>query len=838
MLNQIFISEADFKAKTGQNRPMFVCSLCLVELKVEDGITLDCDHRFCESCIKDYISELVKSDRVDPSKLVCPSHMCKQEISDTILQAHLSEHEFDKLVKFRLRRFKVFVEYPSGCGYMAEADDDRERFFNCHNCRAVYCKDCKVRASEHHRCSKASPEDSKAESKKIISDMGGKACPKCGEGLFLEKGFYFVKCPSSTCESFFCWLCEGVLTLEEHYAHYPEGPFNSVCLGMQQADKPEDHAFECSCRSPSQWMLPCSDLICVRCLRSFVLSQVNSHGFSIERIPCPMCSSVLSQDVLYGLFGGGDQFTTALEMTLIDASHPVASCERCALPCQSYMKLSCDHILCKNCMQAKIDQVTQSRNWREAKCPVSTCDTELSSADLRGYYEERDVLHIEELRLKATQETEVSCPWCKFKNVIERDATSLSCCYCRKKCCLLCNKESSEYHDCQIQPDTQCPACGRLADRNQCKYFYCNYCATWGCRLCLGVLRDLGTHFPNASGCINQRNSSAETRPQAEEVKTTSAIINADFTCRCPTPIFITLQSCGHLACKKCFAERIQSEAQGRDLSAVMVLCPLCSDTLSSDELASLVSQEEFKDNAVLGHVPTTAQTKTEFSPTVLESLARTEADKQTKLCPKCSFSKKKFGTANIQLCSQCGTDFCWLCEQVIIHRQRKVHFDPSNSYCVGLQARVAREERTSKPSNCTCGSPVELILSCGHRSCKDCLLSSALTTSDPSQVKCLTCYAVVPQELLRSLKEEQRITTAHLRGSNPALPPNPYSKPSPCCQQPCSNPLNKLTVRCSCNKEFCWHCRIPFTLTTKQSDHFVKINGEMKCKFWLKGFR
>jgi hypothetical protein len=225
VLNQIFTSEADFKAKT---TPMFECSLCLAKSKVEDSITLECDHRFCESCIKDYISHLVMSDNVDSTKLVCPSDRCGQEISDTLLHALLSQDVFDKLVEFRLSR--LFDSCLSGCGYFAD-NDDRERFFNCEKCRAVYCRDCKERTNEQHRCRVRDPEETKGENRKLIAEMGGMACPRCGEGLFLENGSNFVKCPSSACLAYFCLLCEGVLSLEDHYTHYPLGPFGRVCVG-------------------------------------------------------------------------------------------------------------------------------------------------------------------------------------------------------------------------------------------------------------------------------------------------------------------------------------------------------------------------------------------------------------------------------------------------------------------------------------------------------------------------------------------------------------------------------------------------------------------------------
>jgi hypothetical protein len=993
---------------------------CEVCLRSQVDVELSCKHKCCQRCFVSYLSEL-DAVQGDTFQVKCFLPTCEEVIEEDNLKALLSE---DQLLKLAPK--SLLCKCNKG---KLEAVDDK-------------CLRCRVN----------DPEEIKVENRKLIAEMGGKACPRCGEGLFLEKGCHFVKCPSSTCETYFCWLCESVRALEEHYDHYPKGPFGSVCDGMQAAGKKENPAFECSCKSPSQWRFPCSDIICARCLRSFVLSQVNSHGFSVERFPCPKCSSVLPLDSLHRLFGDEYLFDTAMDLALLDASNLVASCEKCFLPSPTYVKLSCDHILCYNCMQAKIDQGHQSMNGREMKCPVSTCDTELSSADLSQFYPEHDVLRQEELRLKASQETKVWCPCCNNMNAIKRDSTSLTCCYCSKKCCLLCKQESREFHDCQIEADARCPKCARVLERNSCKYFYCSHCSSLGCRLCRHFISDLGEHFPSASGCINRRTLSVNSRP------TTS--VKAEFTCRCHKPAYTRLNSCDHSVCASCcqayiieqhsspsfnieavgcpkcmtaipssvmlnliFTSEADFKAKTRpmfecsiclvkskvedsitldcehrfcegcikdyishlvrsdNVDSTKLVCPSdrCSQEISDTILHALLSQDVFDklvefrlrrlfDSCPSGcgyiadnddrerlfncekcravycrdckertteqhrckvknpeetkgesrrllaemvgkacprcgeglflenesnfvqcpsstclayfcwlcegvltsgecftHYPqgsfgsvcvgmqeadrklnrtfessmlTTSQSKTESSQISLEILARTEADKPRKSCPKCSFTKTKFGTANIQSCTKCQSYFCWLCEQALDYRQRLSHLDYRYSYCVGLQARD-REKRASRLSHCACTAPVKLRLPCGHRSCKDCLLSSALPTSDTSQVKCSTCYAEVPRDLLRSLKEdEQRKTTAHLRGSNPAVFSNPYSKPCPSCQLPCYNLLNQMTVRCSCNKEFCWQCRTLFTHTTRQSDHFAKEKGVTKCKYLIGGRR
>ena len=47
------------KAKMFQSK--FTCQICFMEIDVEQGITLNCDHRFCSECMRQHISLLIDS---------------------------------------------------------------------------------------------------------------------------------------------------------------------------------------------------------------------------------------------------------------------------------------------------------------------------------------------------------------------------------------------------------------------------------------------------------------------------------------------------------------------------------------------------------------------------------------------------------------------------------------------------------------------------------------------------------------------------------------------------------------------------------------------------------
>jgi hypothetical protein len=237
---QVFTGEREFYSRIGGGLlgepevPTFNCLICAESKPVEGSLTLNCEHRFCIDCIRDFLTDLIDRGKVSETELVCPSHRCGTAIDEPMLKYCLREETMERLDKLRIRNIKagkeVMVYCPnSACknGMFIHADIP---WFVCSECQGSYCLKCNETYHQGHRC----PADS-AKADEIKAQFGGldvKQCPCCNEGVVKESGCNFMRCYSSQCmgKRYFCWLCLSVLRFEEHYDHYPQaGPFGSKC---------------------------------------------------------------------------------------------------------------------------------------------------------------------------------------------------------------------------------------------------------------------------------------------------------------------------------------------------------------------------------------------------------------------------------------------------------------------------------------------------------------------------------------------------------------------------------------------------------------------------------
>lgn len=64
-------------------------------------------------------------------------------------------------------------------------------------------------------------------------------CPVCGVAVFREEGCNFMQCPSAMCrgKTYFCYVCGVQVDKDNHYAHYPEGPYEDFCLNRPDGVK-------------------------------------------------------------------------------------------------------------------------------------------------------------------------------------------------------------------------------------------------------------------------------------------------------------------------------------------------------------------------------------------------------------------------------------------------------------------------------------------------------------------------------------------------------------------------------------------------------------------------
>ena len=69
--------------------------------KIEDGITLECDHRYCIDCIKNYFIERIMSSNVSEEELICPD--CGKSVDHNIIKGVVPEKTFENYLNFAFR---------------------------------------------------------------------------------------------------------------------------------------------------------------------------------------------------------------------------------------------------------------------------------------------------------------------------------------------------------------------------------------------------------------------------------------------------------------------------------------------------------------------------------------------------------------------------------------------------------------------------------------------------------------------------------------------------------------------------------------------------------------
>ena len=221
------IAERHAKTKESQKRVMLTCPVCTLEYDVDEaGISLECDHMFCKSCITAHVENLIKENKVSEAELVCPQ--CQVPIGDQIL-AYLSKDAqcLDKLVGFRLREMRGVDEYYKNCpacdfgGFIPI----NERVFHCEKCNKYMCPNCNV--SPPHSGEERCKEDTG-----LLGVEGIRFCPKCKAPIERKSGCNFMTCASAACKSktHFCYLCGFELQLNQHYSHFKKkGPWGVFC---------------------------------------------------------------------------------------------------------------------------------------------------------------------------------------------------------------------------------------------------------------------------------------------------------------------------------------------------------------------------------------------------------------------------------------------------------------------------------------------------------------------------------------------------------------------------------------------------------------------------------
>ncbi|OMJ85114.1 hypothetical protein SteCoe_13641 [Stentor coeruleus] len=204
------------------------CEICTEHFLRDEMLTLNCDHYFCNPCLKQYISTQISSGN---EEIICPS--CKMVIDGNIIQNLITPAEWDLFNKASIRKKYKLTDCPK-CGSYFETSVNSSK---CISCKYQFCIICKEKAH------KGNCDDQKI--KNIIKDLEGKGerlaqCPGCKYPYSKDEGCEHVSCTNPQCLVEFCFTCSCLrgptLSHGNHY-HREDCTFYSAYNGVDKMVK-------------------------------------------------------------------------------------------------------------------------------------------------------------------------------------------------------------------------------------------------------------------------------------------------------------------------------------------------------------------------------------------------------------------------------------------------------------------------------------------------------------------------------------------------------------------------------------------------------------------------
>jgi hypothetical protein len=236
-LEKLIIEDEESKA------PKFDCLICGEKIRVDQGVTLECDDRFCRNCLLGYTKTCVNDAKVSDKDLICPNCGTPGAITINMLKYILDPKDFAKVEKFLLRDFKPDIEVNeiffkcngNNCEYFEILAGNIEKF-ECPSCKLLSCPKCRGVPHPNYTCEqwdkKKKDDADDQEFIKFAKEQGLKTCPHCKSICERISGCNYMRCYSNDCKGkkAFCLLCEVALVEAQHYSHYKaQGPFGKVC---------------------------------------------------------------------------------------------------------------------------------------------------------------------------------------------------------------------------------------------------------------------------------------------------------------------------------------------------------------------------------------------------------------------------------------------------------------------------------------------------------------------------------------------------------------------------------------------------------------------------------
>ncbi|XP_040261799.1 E3 ubiquitin-protein ligase RNF14-like isoform X1 [Bufo bufo] len=241
----------------------FLCNICFMEkLGSECTHFKDCQHVYCNSCLKDYFEIQIKDGQVHA--LNCPEPKCTSVATPAQVKDLVGEQLFSRydrlLLKSSLDLMADVVYCPRPSCQTPVMQEPETTMGICSVCQYAFCILCKMTFHGVSPCKVtaeklvllrgeylAADEEGKKflekrYGKRVIQkaveemesmdwlEQNSKCCPRCGTHIQKIDGCNKMTCTG--CKQYFCWICMSSLSRGNPYLHFNDPA--SECFNQSQ----------------------------------------------------------------------------------------------------------------------------------------------------------------------------------------------------------------------------------------------------------------------------------------------------------------------------------------------------------------------------------------------------------------------------------------------------------------------------------------------------------------------------------------------------------------------------------------------------------------------------
>ena len=209
------------------NGQIFQCQICLENKKVEEScITLTCEHRVCQECLKHSIES-----NIDENKwpIKCVMQNCQEAIDFNIVKSLVSPIHFEKYDTGILQKIamsshgnnfnhEVAIKCPNASCKLIFLIDKTEKYTHhtCERCKMRFCVNGCPRAHEGSSCEKfrqwlIDNDEGDKKFEVLMKKEGWVKCPKCNIPVERIADCPHMKC--GICKTQFCYACKDKPTV-------------------------------------------------------------------------------------------------------------------------------------------------------------------------------------------------------------------------------------------------------------------------------------------------------------------------------------------------------------------------------------------------------------------------------------------------------------------------------------------------------------------------------------------------------------------------------------------------------------------------------------------------